>query len=436
MKTGLYNSGMKLTDWTQRLIQLLARLQAFPWRTTARVMLLRFREDRLGLTAGSLTFTTVTSLVPLATVALAIFSAFPKFAQMQLLLQNWMTQNLFPKAIASSVITYINQFASKASQLGWMSSIFLFFSALAVMLTVDGTLNKIWRVRSRRPLTQRILVYWAGLTLGPLALTVSLALSSYALGSAKGWIPSVNPTLARGFSHALQFALVVGLATCAYRLVPNTPVRWRHAAAGGLFVALGIDLARRGLGLYIGSASVSSIYGAFAVLPILLLWLYILWAIVLLGAVIAAYLPSITAGIARAGDHPSFALELALEVLHALRELQPQTARGASAQDLALRLRVSNLQLEPSLELLQNLDWIGLLQEPRAAAADAPRWVLLIDPDATPLAPLLEATVFPPHSTSIPGAVQVGTAFAPFHAHLQALQLPLSAALPVRAGEN
>ncbi len=410
---------MKLIDWTRRSLLLLTRLQEFPWRTTAQVMLARFREDRLGLTAGSLTFTTVTSLVPLATVALAIFSAFPKFAQMQQLLQGWMTQNLFPKAIATSVITYINQFASKASQLGWISSIFLFFTALAVMLTVDGTLNKIWRVRTRRPLAQRSLVYWAGLTLGPLVLTASLALSSYALGSAQGWIPSVNATWARAFSHLMQFALVAGLATCAYRFVPNTAVRWRHAAAGGVLVALGIDLARRGLGLYIGSASVSSIYGAFAVLPLLLLWLYILWVIVLLGAVMAAYLPSITAGIARAGEHASFALELALEVLQALRGVQGGAAKGLSAEALAAQLRVSNLQLEPSLELLQNLDWIGQLQEAPEAAPEAPRWVLLIDPAHTPLAPLLQQTVFPPTA-----------AFVPFQQHMQDLNLPLSAALP------
>lgn len=409
---------MKLIDWSRPLLLVLARLHAFPWRITAQVMLARFREDRLGLTAGSLTFTTVTSLVPLATVALAIFSAFPKFAQMQQLLQGWMTQNLFPKAIASSVITYINQFASKASQLGWMSSVFLFFSALAVMLTVDGTLNKIWRVRTSRPLAQRILVYWAGLTLGPLVLTASLALSSYALGSSRGWV-AVDAAWARGFSHFAQFALVAALATCAYRFVPNTVVRWRHAAAGGFFVALGIDLARRGLGLYIGSASVSNIYGAFAVLPILLLWLYILWVIVLLGAVIAAYLPSITAGIARLGEHPSFVLELALELLHELRGLKAEAARGASAAELAARLRVSDLQLEPSLELLQQLDWIGLLQESPAQAPDAPRWVLLVEPEQTPLAPLLQRTVFPPSA-----------AFAPFHAHLHELQLPLSAALP------
>ncbi len=417
-KTAAYNSGMKLIAWTQRLLQIITRLQAFPWGSTARVLRQRFQEDRLGLTAGSLTFTSITSLVPLATVALAIFSVFPSFGQMQLMLQRWMTDNLFPQAIAHSVMDYISDFASKASQLGWLSLVFLFFSALAVMLTVDGALNKIWRVRTARPLAQRILVYWAGLTLGPLALTASLALSSYALGSSRGWIP-VNVAWVRGISHVLQFALVAGLASCAYRFVPNTAVRWRHAVAGGFFVALGIDLARRGLGVYIGSASVGSIYGAFAVLPILLLWLYILWVIVLLGAVIAAYLPSIMAGIARSGDHPSFGLELALEVLHTLRGLQGRAGHGASAMDLALKLQVSTLQLEPSLELLQELDWIAQLHESPSQTQDAPRWVLLVAPEKTPLAPLLQRTVFP-----------LTAAFSPFHIHMAELNLPLSAALP------
>jgi membrane protein len=409
---------MKPTDWTQRLLQIITRLQAFPWVSTARVLRQRFQEDHLGLTAGSLTFTSITSLVPLATVALAIFSVFPSFAQMQVMLQRWMSYNLFPQAIAHSVMAYISDFASKASQLGWLSLVFLFFSALAVMLTVDSTLNKIWRVRSARPLGQRILVYWAGLTLGPLVLTASIALTSYALASSKGWM-GLDRSWARGLNHVLQFVLVTGLAAAMYRFVPNTVVRWKHALAGGFFVALGMQVAKWGLGLYIGSASVSSIYGAFAIVPILLLWLYIVWVIALLGAVIAAYLPSLLSGIARAGDAPSFGLELSLEVLQALHAAQTSVQRGLDAQQLSQRLRVSDLQLEPALELLQKLDWVARLAEAEHLRQTAPRWVLLIDPDTTPLAPLLQATVFPP-----------AAAFAPFHAHMAQLNLPLSAALP------
>jgi len=405
---------MKPTDFARRLHIGLARLQKFPWRTTTQVMQARFREDRLGLTAGSLTFTTLTSLVPLVTVALAIFSAFPKFAQMQLLLQAWMTQNLFPKAIASSVMTYIGQFASKANRLGLIGSVFLFLSALAVMLTVDGTLNKIWRVRRPRPLAQRVLVYWAGLTLGPLVLTASLALSSYAVVNSRELV-GIHASQIRWLSHWAQFFLIVGLISAAYRFVPNTPVRWGHACAGGFFVALGIELARRALGLYIGSASISSIYGAFAILPLLLLWLYILWVIVLLGAVIAAYLPSIQAGIARRGDTPSFTLELALETLTQLDAAKHQTQRGLSLEQLAGRLRVSTLQLEPAIELLQHLDWIGQLAEESPHAGQQARLVLLADLSHTPLQDLLAQTVLPPSPT-----------LAALNARIQALQLQLA----------
>ena len=132
---------MFLSRLPYKIMQLLTQIRRSPWHTTALVMLARFREDRLGLTAGSLTFTTITSLVPLATVALALFSAFPLFAQVEGDLQRWMVQSLFPAIIAQNVSTYLAQFTSKAAQLGWASLIFLIFTAVALMLTVDTTLN-------------------------------------------------------------------------------------------------------------------------------------------------------------------------------------------------------------------------------------------------------------------------------------------------------
>ncbi len=395
--------------------------QRFPARPALEVMRSRFEEDRLGLTAGSLTFTTVTSLVPLATVALAIFSAFPKFAQMQDLLQKWMTQNLFPQAIASTVITYINEFANNASQLGWMSLLFLVFSAVALMLTVDGTLNKIWRVRTPRPLGQRILVYWAGLTLGPLALTVSVALSSYAVASSRGLI-ALNADVLQWVNNTVQFVLVAGMATAAYRFVPNTLVHWRYALAGGVFVAVGLQVARWGLGLYIGSASVASIYGAFAILPFLLLWLYVLWVIVLLGAVVAAYLPSMMVGITRSGEHAGFELELALEVLQALQAVQGRPERGLSLAQLTQQLQVSALQLESALHLLQCRDWIALVQETAKGRQEAPRYVLLLDMAHTPLPDLLAHTLLP----NVP-------ALRPLNAHIASLGLQVADVFPAPA---
>ncbi|MDP3833638.1 MAG: YihY family inner membrane protein, partial [Hydrogenophaga sp.] len=153
----------------------------FPWRNTAITLRERFREDRLGITASSLTFTTTISLVPLFTVALAIFSAFPMFERLQLTLQRWLVQSLVPPDIAKQVFSYLNQFASKAGQMGWAGALVLLITALALILTIDRKLNDIWRVRQPRSLTQRVLVYWAVLTLGPLLLAGSLTVTTFAV---------------------------------------------------------------------------------------------------------------------------------------------------------------------------------------------------------------------------------------------------------------
>ena len=131
------------------LRQLLADLQHFPWRSTALTLGERFREDRLSLTASSLTFTTTIALVPFLTVALALFTAFPIFNKLQGALQAWLVQSLVPDTIARQVLGYLTQFAGKASRLGTAGLAVLFVTALALILTIDRTLNSIWRVRQR-----------------------------------------------------------------------------------------------------------------------------------------------------------------------------------------------------------------------------------------------------------------------------------------------
>src|SRR4051794_35691865 len=156
--------------------QLLAHCIRFPWKSTALTLGERFQEDRLGLTASSLTFTTTMALVPFVTVALAVFTAFPMFSQLQSALQTWLVQSLVPDAIARQVLGYLTQFAGKASRLGALGLGVLFLTALALVMTIDRTLNGIWRVKRKRPFGQRMLVYWAVMTLGPLLLGASLSL--------------------------------------------------------------------------------------------------------------------------------------------------------------------------------------------------------------------------------------------------------------------
>ncbi|MGS5087977.1 YihY family inner membrane protein [Hydrogenophaga sp. A37] len=361
----------------------------FPWRNTALTLRERFREDQLGVAASSLTFTTTISLVPLFTVALAIFSAFPMFARLQTTLQRWLIESLVPDNIAKQVLSYLNQFAAKAGQMGWAGALVLLVTALALILTIDRKLNDIWRVRQPRPLTQRILVYWAVLTLGPLLLAASLTATSYAVSASSGMVSGRSGVL-RLLLDSLQFALMTGGMAALYRFVPNTHVRWSHALVGGLFVAGGIELAKGVLTWYLTKVpTYSVVYGTFATVPILLVWFYVAWVIVLLGAVVAAYLPSLLSGIARRGNHPGWRFQLALETLAQLNALRGSAQHGMSLQALAQALRVDPLHLEEPVAALVALDWLGRLDE------ESERYVLLQDPAKLPLSPLAQRLLLP-----------------------------------------
>ena len=382
-----------MTLWSRfdpQLRQFVRSAWLFPWKITAQTLRERFREDRLGVTASSLTFTTIISLVPLFTVGLAVFSAFPMFGRMQAGLQKWLVESLVPEAIARQVLTYLNQFAAKAGQMGWTGAVILLVTALALVLTIDRKLNDIWRVRRVRPLAQRVLVYWAVLTLGPLLLATSLSLTSYAVSANRGLVGAV-PGGVRFVLDTLEFVLVASGMVLLFRFVPNTRVEWKHALLGGVFVAVGMELAKRLLGWYVSAVpTYAAVYGAFATLPILLVWIYLLWVIVLLGAVVTAYLPSLVAGVRRRGGTPGWSFQLALEVLSVLATQRAGPAgHGLSRAELSRHLRVDDLQLEEPLEVLLALDWVGKLHE------EAQRHVLLADLCQTPLGPLAARLLLP-----------------------------------------
>jgi len=374
----------------QQAQALLHDVSHFPWKVTAQTLRERFREDRLGLTASSLTFTTILALVPFFTVALAIFSAFPVFSRVQEVLQSWLLHSLVPDSISRPVLGYLNQFAAKASQLGLVGFSALIVTALALMLTVDRTFNNIWRVRRLRPLGQRVLIYWAAITFMPLLLGASLALTSYAISASSGLVKSL-PNGVELLINSLQFVVLAGGMAALYHSIPNTQVRWRHAWAGGVFVSVCIELAKKGLALYLARMpTYSAVYGTFATLPILLIWIYIAWVIVLLGAVVAAYLPSLTAGVARRSGHQGWSFELAVEALQHLHRVRDGHQRGLRATALARRMRVDVLQLAPALDALLALDWVGRLEESTERRQSEARLVLLVDPVVTPLSPLVQ----------------------------------------------
>jgi membrane protein len=235
-----------LAGWRHRVTELSTTLQTWPWLDTARTLRERFREDHLGLTASSLTFTTLIALVPLLAVMLAVFSAFPMFASFQGALEKYFLQSLVPDGIAKPVLAALTQFATRATRLGSAGLVILVITALALMLTIDRALSAIWRVRRPRSIARRVLVYWAALTLGPLLLGISLSLTAAVLTASKGVIGALPGGLGL-LLNIIEFVVLATGMAALYHYVPNTEVRWRHALAGGVFVAVGVELAKTGL---------------------------------------------------------------------------------------------------------------------------------------------------------------------------------------------
>ena len=250
----------------------------------------RARQERLPQVAGTLAFTTLLSVVPLVAVSFALFTRFPIFSRFESALEEHLLKSLLPADIARTVLQYLHQFAANASGLTWVGSLFLLAAAIAMLLTVENAFNQIWNVKRRRPFLKRVGLYLVVLAVGPPALGVSLWATSYVLGVSMGWIGPLPPE-ARFVLNLGPVALSwVGLA-CLFYFVPNTRVRWRDAIAGGLIAGIALELGKRGFTAYLLKIpTYKAVYGAFAVFPMFLLWVYFSWLVTLAAALVAANL--------------------------------------------------------------------------------------------------------------------------------------------------
>lgn len=374
---------------------IVSHLKNIPWRRAVQRLVQRFAQDRLGQTAGALTFTTLIALVPLITVALAVVTAFPIFDQFQTVLQRWLVESLIPESISRQVLGYLTQFTNKASRLGSFGFAALMASAVALVLTIDRSLNTIWRVRQQRAWGQRLLLYWATLTLGPLLVAASLVTMASVISWSGGSLRYQGPGV-KLFLDVLEFVLLWGGISGLYRFVPNTHVAWRPLLLGSFATALVLEVARGVLAFYLASMpTFSLVYGAFATVPILLVWIYTTWVVVLLGAVLVASWPSLTQDLPADDEEQvgqSFALALAC--LRLLEQARQQSRVGLDAAGLAKQLHADVDLVDQVLATLVQLDWVGLLSE---STASAPRHVLLIDLASTKAAPLMAQLLLSDH---------------------------------------
>ncbi len=363
----------------------------------------RLNEERLPQVAGSLTFTTVLALVPILTIAFAIFTTFPLFNTFRASLEAYFIKSLMPKTIANTILGYLNQFANKATRLSAIGAVGLILTALVMMLTIDRAFNHIWRVKAARPFMQRLVIYWAVVTLGPLLIGVSLTFTSDLFAATSGL--GANYPVIGAISYTLvSVFLTMGAFTLLYMAVPNRFVDWRDAACGGLLAATAFEIAKRIFVVFLTKfPTYTVIYGALAAMPIFLLWIYLSWLITLMGAVLAAALPVVKYERWWYVATPGSAFVDAMAVLKVLYEARAKGANAAvDARAIRALTRLGFDESELLLEKMLDAGWVGRIKTEAPKRGQFGKWIthgldtwaLLANPEQLKVADVYRLFVF------------------------------------------
>jgi len=255
----------------------------------SRFVVRRWSEDRCPQIAGSLAFTTLLALVPTFAIAVALLSRTPLFGELMVQLKVFLLLNLTPEIAGKIITVYMGEFSHNARRLTLLGIGFLFVTAVALMLTIDRSLNTIWRSHKKRPFLVSVLAYVLLLSVGPILIGVSVSITTYLMSLPERWsnLPHAQPILLQVIPttvSTITFFLI-------YRLVPHRKVPWAHALSGAVVAAVLFELAKEGFATYVSYApTYSVVYGTFAAFPFFLLWVYMSWLIVLIGAELAAAL--------------------------------------------------------------------------------------------------------------------------------------------------
>ena len=351
----------------------------------------RFKHDRCAQMAASLTFTTLLSLVPLITIALTLFSAFPVFEDFSEHIKDFLLSNMMPETGGKMISRYVEQFAESAEKLTAVGIVFLALTAMLMMHTIEEAFNTIWCVSRSRTMVQRVLIYWAGLTLAPLLIGGSLSLTSWLAGMSVGYAQQVPE-----FGVIMLKVVPVLLTTLAFsllfRVVPNRFVPLRHAFIGGAVAAAAFESMNRAFAYYVANfPTYKLVYGAFASIPIFLLWVYLSWLTVLLGALITSSLSYWRANPVKKITAAA-KLYCALRILRAMSEgLRHGTVQ--TLPTLSMQLRIGFDTVEQILEELVRVKMVRKLA--------GKGWAMIRDTEHIRVSELYRLFVFDPSSMAV-----------------------------------
>lgn len=344
----------------------------------------RFKEERCFQLCGSLTFTTLLALVPLVTIALMFMTAFPVFNELSDRLREFVLGVLVPEAGSKVISVYVQQFSSNAARLTAAGVTVLLFSSIMLMLTIDRAFNTIWRVKRPRPLVQRLLIYWALITVGPLLLGGSLTLWSWLVRlseDAMGLVPIIVIEFLKLVPIGLT-ALAFGLL---YRLVPNRQVSNLDAAVGGIFAAVFFEAMKYGFGQFIANfSSYKLVYGAFASVPIFLVWIYASWVVVIFAAIITAGLSYWrTGGVKNPGPPGSLFVDAVETIIQLARA--HRNGEVLNLEQLRTIVQLPWEEMEFILDRLVLAGWVAKLQ--------GNGWILARDAEGIQIVEILRSFV-------------------------------------------
>jgi len=340
----------------------------------------RFMAARVLQTAGALTYTTLLSLVPLVTVVVAVMRQFSPFMRLGENMRMFLLQNLLPERAGKVVATYALQFSEKASSLTILGTTFLVITALMLFSTIDRTIAGIWGVRRPRVWYVRIPFYWLALTLGPILFAGSVAVTGRVMAVSLGMID--DPGWVQGFlNRAMTALLLSALFAFLFHAIPNRRLNRWHGLAGGLVAGLGLVLMQRLFGFYLSKLpNFTLIYGTFSVVPIFLIWIYLSWFVVLLGATVAAVLPDFAGRHRVLPETPAGEMVAAVRLTRCLIEAQ-RHGRQARLPFLAEASRLTQLRTESMLEEMRIAGW--------AVRTEEGAWMLCVAAEAITIGDLV-----------------------------------------------
>jgi len=292
----------------------------------------RFQADGCPRLSSGLTFTSLLAIVPLLAVGFAIFSAFPAFDAMMEEARDFLFENMVPE-VGSEVQEQLMQFMERTNQLTAVGVVFLLLTTVLLLSTISRAFNDIWRIRERRSVVSRFLVFWAVISLTPILFGAGLAISGYLFAAARDiGVETVTGPLTR-LAPVLPFVLQVAGFTLMYLILPDHPVRRRDALTGGLIAGVLLEGLKRLFGYYlVYFPAYETIYGALATIPIFLIWTYLVWMVVLAGAEVTAALPEWRAGISLDSQQPVTRAGILVAALSILYDLHQAADAGGGVR--------------------------------------------------------------------------------------------------------